>query len=117
MALPDPLVLTYSGAAKSLAKIDDGSYRLVDGGVTYTVVISTELPAKNKRNRLRATLKRESLLAIPELTGQSEMESLSVSVAADFSRLHSPADAQLLYNALLTWLTSATFLKVAGGET
>lgn len=117
MALSDPLGFTISGSAKNVPKIDDGRYRLVDGLNTYSFDITTELPAKNKRNRIRAALKREALVSIPEVTGQSAAASLTVAVTADYDRLHTPADANTLYTALLTWLTPAIFLRIAGGET
>jgi len=116
VALPDPLVLTVSGVSKNVPKINDGSYRLIDGANTYTVSITTELPAKNKRNRLRVALKRDALIADPLLTGQNDRASLTVAVTADWDQNHPLADPQTMYNSLLSFLTSATFLRVAGGE-
>lgn len=121
MSLPDPAPVTVSGVLKNLPRTGQSetssTYRLVDGANTYTLAISNEIPAKNKRNRVRVSLRREALIDNPLAEGQNVPASLTVAVTADADPLHSPSDMQVVFNALLTHLTSATFLRVAGGET
>lgn len=118
MALSDPIVVTYAGAAKSLALSgrteNSSTYLLNDAGVSYKLTVEHNYA---KRNRVTARLQRTAWLADPQATGQNTQESLSAQVSADFSPLHTAADAQALYNALLTAVTSAIFLRIAGGET
>lgn len=126
MALADPQALTYNGSAKNLPlqgrTAEEATYGLVDSGnVAYTLKVNHQFQDKSgkrkERQRAVVRLTREGLVPDPLATGQNKPESMTVTVTADWSVLHSPAEVQLLYNALLTQLTSATFLKVAGGET
>lgn len=119
MALTDPAALTYSGAAKSLALIgrdeNSATYKLVDSGnVSYTLLISHEF-----RNRNKCTIRivRDALVSDPLVTGQSQPSQVAITVTANWGPLNTPADVQSLYAALLTFATSAIFLRVAGGET
>lgn len=127
MALSDPVSLTYNSAAKSLPRTgqtgEESTYRLVDSGnVAYNLKVGhsfQDLKSGRTKPRQRCTVRltREALVSDPLVTGQSRAETCTVTVTADWADIHSPSEPQLLYNALLTFLTSATFLKVAGGET
>lgn len=120
--LTDPQVGTYSGASKSLARTgsdeNESTYRLVDSGnVVYDLVVSHQMPTKAGRNRATVRLTRTALVNDPLASGQSKPSQVTVSTTCDYDALITAADAQALYNMLLTFLTSATFLRVASGET
>jgi hypothetical protein len=118
MALADPAVISYSGVSVNVPlngrDIDESTYRVVQAGnVVYTLGVKHDF---SKRCAASVRLTREAPVTDP-VTGQTVMESASVSVAANFSKLHTPSQAQLLYDALCSFLSSAVFLKIAGGET
>jgi len=119
--LTDPVSLTYATVAKSLPRTgtNDASstYQLVETGGTLYRLTAEHSDQKSGRKRCAIRLRREALVTDPLVTGQSRAESLTLSVTADWSAIHTPTDAQTLYAALLTFLTSATFLRVASGET
>jgi hypothetical protein len=123
MALSDPVAATYAGVAKSLPlsgrNETSSTYRLVDAGnVNFTLSIEHQLPTKAGRNRATVRLTREGLVNDPLATGQQKKAQCTVSTTVDYdAALLGPADAQSLYSMMLTFLTSAILLRVAGGET
>jgi hypothetical protein len=120
----DPLAITYAAVAKSLARVGSGAnestYLVVDSSnVTYQMLLNHRFPELGKpgRNRCVARLTRAALVPDPLVSSQNRPESLTVTITGDWSGIHTPADIQALYAALLTFLSTANFLKLAGGET
>lgn len=117
----DPLTLTIGGSATTVPRIavdsnpPKSTYRVEVSGTTYTVELSSQT-TKSGRDRSVARLTREALVADPLLSGQNRPESATVTVTADVAQVHGPGDAQTLYQILLSFLTSANFLRLAGGE-
>jgi hypothetical protein len=118
----DPLAATIGGAAKSIPRVgsDENSsvYRLVEtvngSPVTTTVILEHKFQG---RNRCVARIEREAFIADPALTGQNKLQKLAVTVTADWAPEHAQSEPQTLFNGLLTFLTSANFLRLANGET
>lgn len=117
--LADPQSVTYNAVAKSLARIgtDDNQseYKLNDSGVVYDLVVSHQFKV---RNRAVVRLRRDAYMADALVPAQNVLASMTASFTLDFPTSgYTVADAQLLGNALVTWLTSAQILKIANGET
>lgn len=117
--LVDPFPITYSGAAKNLARIgtseNESIYRLDDSGTVYTVRVSHQFA---KRNRAVVRITRDSAVTDPLIPANSMAVSMTATLTMDFpvSGL-TTTDAQLLAKALVGWATDANLLKIANGET
>jgi hypothetical protein len=115
----DPQSVTYATVAKSLAKIgsgpDQSEYKLNDSGVVYDLILSHQFKA---RNRTVARLRRDAFASDPLVPAQNILASATASFTLDFpSAGLTAADAQLLGNALVAWLSPANLLKLVNGET
>lgn len=115
----DPQSITYATVAKSLPRIgtDDNQseYKLNDAGVVYSLILSHQFKA---RNRIVARIRRDAYATDPLVPAQNILASMSCSFTLDFPNSgYSAADAKDLGNALTGFLSSATILKLANGET
>lgn len=115
--LPDPLTLTIGGASKVLPRVstqgDESTYRLQEGTTNWTLLVNHKFAT---RNRCVARLEKESVVVDP-ISADNALVKATVTITADWPDEVTPAEMQTHYNGLLTFLTSANFLKVAGGET
>lgn len=117
--LADPQSVTYNSVAKSLPAISRGSdsstYQLNDAGTIYTMAVSH---AFKTRNRAVIRLTRTSTVTDPLSSATNISVGMTATMTVDFpSSGLQPSDAQLLANALVGYLTSATVLKIVNGET
>jgi hypothetical protein len=117
--LADPQTVTYAAAAKNLPAIgrsDSASeYKLNDAGVVYDLILSHSFKT---RNRVVARLRRDSAVTDPLIPAQNIVASMTATFTMDFPTAGlSATDAQALGKALVAWLTDATLLKLANGET
>lgn len=117
--LADPQSVTYATVAKNLPAISRGEssskYQLNDGSATFELQISHAFKA---RNRVVARLSRETYVADPIHPTQFILAGMTATVTMDFPRVGLlPSDAQALAKALVGYLTDATILKLANGET
>jgi hypothetical protein len=117
--LADPQSITYAAAAKSLPAVgrsDSASeYKLNDSGTVYDLTVSHQFKT---RNRVVARLRRDSAVTDPLIPAQNILASMTASFTMDFPTAGlSATDAQSLAKALVAWLTDATLLKLANGET
>lgn len=115
----DPQSVTYNAAAKSLPAIgrsdSQSEYKLNDSGVVYDLIISHQFKA---RNRAVVRLRRDAYVADTLVPAQNVLASMTATFTVDFPTTgYTAADAQLLGNALVAWLTSGNILKVVNGET
>nr|QDH91457.1 MAG: hypothetical protein H4Bulk46879_000003 [Leviviridae sp.] len=116
----DPQSVTYATVAKSLPTIGrDGTsseYRLNDSGVVYDFTLSHQF--KPARTRAVARLQRDSFVANPVTPTQNVLASMTSTLTMDFPTAGlTPADAQSLATALVTWATPSNLLRLANGET
>lgn len=117
--LTDPQSVTYAASAKSLPRIGgDGTsseYKLNDAGVVYDLVVSHQFKA---RNRVNVRLRRDNYAADPLIPTSNLLASMTASFTMDFPNVGlTAADAVALSKALAAYLTDATLLKLANGET
>lgn len=115
----DPQSVTYAAVAKSLPAISRGEsqsvYALNDTGVGYTLTLSHQFKT---RNRVVARLQRDSSVTDPIIPAQNIRASMTATFTMDFPNAGlTTADAQALGKALVGFLSDATLLKLAGGET
>jgi len=117
--LTDPQSVTYAASAKSLPAISRGDssseYKLNDAGVVYDLLVSHQFKA---RNRVNVRLRRDAYAADPLVPTSNVLASATVSMTMDFPNVGvTAADATALCKALVGYLTDATILKLANGET
>lgn len=115
-----PTITVAGGASKPLPRTGSGElksiYRLEEAGnVSTTLEVSHSPDLKKPRAVVR--LVRSSLVANPLLTGQSRPAEIAVTLTANWDPLAGIGEVQAVYNQLLSLLSSATLLKVVGGET
>jgi len=115
----DPQSVTYSTVAKSLAAISRGPeasvYRLDDSGVVYQLLLQHQFKA---RRRIVARLQRDSYSADPLVPANNVLASMTATLTIDFPNVGlTAADAKLLGEALVDWLSDSNLLKLANGET
>lgn len=115
----DPQSVTYATVAKSLPAISRGDsssvYQLNDGGTVYTLTLSHQFKA---RNRCVVRLQRDASVSDPIIPAQNIRASMTATMTIDYPTTGlTLADAQNLGKALVGFLTDATLLKLAGGET
>jgi len=114
----DPISATYNTAVKSLPAIsrgpDSSVYRLDDSGVIYTLQLGHQYKT---RNRFTARLTRDAIVPDPRDDEKNVAESNTVMFTVDTTNGALPADASLLAQMLVDWLTDANILKLVGGET
>lgn len=121
MSFTDPVAVTDAGTAKTLPRTgtsaNASTYRLVaTNGDILQLVLSHET-TKGQRERVVARITRTALVSNPLVSGQSRAAQQTITLTSDRDPLQTPADAQVLYATLLTFLTSAAFLRLAAGET
>lgn len=115
----DPQTVTYAAAVKSLPAISRGEtqsvYKLNDTGVVYDLTMSHQFKA---RNRVNVRLRRDAFASDPFTPANSILASMTASMTLDFPSVgYTAADATALGKALVAFLTDATLLKLANGET
>lgn len=115
----DPQTVTYATVAKTLPAIgrtdSESVYKLNDGGTVYTLTLGHQFKA---RNRVVARLRRDSFVADALVPANNIVASMTATFTLDFPNNGLTAtDVQSLGEALVDFLSDATILKLANGET
>lgn len=115
----DPQSVTYAAVAKSLPAISRGTdqsvYQLNDSGTVYTMSLSHQFKT---RNRVVCRIQRDSSVSDPLVPANNIRASMTGTFTLDFPTVGlTLTDVQNLGKALVGFLSDATILKLAGGET
>jgi len=115
----DPQNVTYASTGVTLpatGRSDTRSEYKTRGsdGAVYSLTLTHEFKA---RNRVVASLRRDSYMADPLRPTQNVLVSASATFTMNFPNVVVLADVQALGKALHDWLSDATILKMLNGET
>lgn len=117
--LTDPQVVTISGTARTLPRLEERpETNVYSDRVNGVDLFVTQKVDKNKVQRSSISLVRTIVVTDP-LTDVKSLRPLSVSVSTSIPTGFLVADADALYSALVAALgasTNALYKRVAGGE-